>query len=91
ASDSAPAANSVASVTVDGGNLWIPVSACQFDTTGGNTARVFVLAEGQLHETIIQVGRRESGQVEVLAGLRAGQTIAGDGLERLRNGQRVRS
>lgn len=69
--------------------LWIPLSACRADATG-QTAKVFVVAEGRWQETTITLGRREGGNVEVLAGLHDGQEIAVDGLEQLKDGVPVR-
>lgn len=70
--------------------IWIPNSACLPDPSGTN-AKVFVLTEGRLKATTVTIGRRSGGQIEVIDGLSAGQSIAIDGLEKLTDGQRVRS
>jgi HlyD family secretion protein len=85
---SAPAAP--ASTTAPETGLWIPLSACRLDVAG-KTARVFVLADGRLQIRKITVGRQRADQVEVLDGLQAGQSIVREGLDRLADGQRVRS
>jgi HlyD family secretion protein len=70
--------------------VWIPLAACAFDSSS-DTARVFVLSNGRLREQTITVGRRQAGQVEVRAGLQLGQSIVGERLKGLAEGQRVRS
>ncbi len=70
--------------------VWIPLAACSLDPTS-NTGRVFVLSDGRLREQTITVGRRHDGQIEVRTGLQSGQSIVGERLEGLADGQRVRS
>jgi len=70
--------------------IWIPASACLRDPAGG-TASVYVVADGRLRKTSVTLGRQSGNQLEVLAGLTEGQTIAAEGLEKLKDGQRVRS
>jgi RND family efflux transporter MFP subunit len=70
--------------------IWIPATACVRDPAGG-TAKVYVVADGRLRQTSVKLGRQSGNQLEVLAGLAEGQTIAAEGLDRLKDGQRVRS
>jgi len=70
--------------------IWIPASACTLDALG-TSGKVFILAEGRLKATTVTIGRRNGGQVEVIEGLSEGQSIAIEGLDKLTDGQRVRS
>lgn len=70
--------------------IWIPASACLLDTAG-TTGKVFLVSDGRLRQTTITVGRKVAGQLEVLDGLREGQSIVADGVEKLSDGQRVAS
>lgn len=76
ASDSAP-------------TIWIPSSACLIDAKT-QTARCFVAIGGRLTETPITLGRRTGSEVEVTSGLVAGQMLAAENLDKLRNGQRIK-
>ncbi|MEK7324061.1 MAG: efflux RND transporter periplasmic adaptor subunit, partial [Chloroflexota bacterium] len=69
--------------------LWIPSSACLID---GQTqaAKCFVALGGRLKETPIMLGRRSGSEVEVTTGLSPGQMLAAEGLDKLRNGQRIK-
>jgi len=69
--------------------IWIPSTACLSDPKGGASS-VFLLEDGRLRKTPVTLGQRVGDRVEVTGGLRAGQTIAADGLDRLADGQRVR-
>jgi HlyD family secretion protein len=69
--------------------LWIPASAIK--ALDGGAAKVFVVDEGRLKETSVAIGRRSGAQIEVISGLVDGQSIAADGVDKLRDGQRVRS
>jgi RND family efflux transporter MFP subunit len=71
-------------------SLWIPSSACR-PAPQGDTATVFVAVEGRLRQATITLGRRSGGEVEVRGGLTAGQSIAAEGLDKLRDGQRIKS
>lgn len=71
------------------GGIWVPRAACRLDA-GGHTGKVFVAVDGRFKETAVTLGRAEGDRVEVLAGLTAGQEIAADGAEHLRDGQPVR-
>ncbi len=77
------------SATQSSSDIWIPASACKV-SPDGKTGRVFVANDGRLNEQRITVGRRIAGQVEVLAGLSVGQSIAADGLDKLTDGQRIK-
>jgi len=67
--------------------LWIPKSACVIDSTG-TSGRVFVADDGRLKETTVRLGQQTNDQIQITAGLSAGQSIAADGLDKLRDGQR---
>jgi HlyD family secretion protein len=83
-----PPASAPATASATG--LWIPLSACRLDSAG-KTASVFILAGGRLQARTITVGRQQAGQVEVLGGLHAGQSIVREDLDKLADGQRARS
>ncbi len=70
--------------------IWIPASACQIDPSKV-TGAVFVAADGRLHRTPIQIGRRVGDRVEVTGGVSVGQSIVVDGLDKLSDGQRLPS
>jgi HlyD family secretion protein len=70
--------------------IWIPTTACVRDSAG-NTAKVYVVSDGRLRETSVTLGKQTGNQIEVLNGLAEGQTIAAEGLDKLRDGQRIRS
>ncbi len=71
-------------------SLWIPATACLRDPNA-NTARVFVVDDGRLRQTRITLGKQSGNQFEVLHGLNEGQSIAAENLEKLIDGQRLRS
>ncbi len=66
--------------------LWIPASTCRL-AADGRTAHVFVAHAGRLKETAVTLGRREGDNVEVLAGLSAGDEIAVGALDQIKDGQ----
>lgn len=70
--------------------LWIPASACIREPSG-RTGQVFVAADGQLRKTTVTLGKQSGAQIEVIDGLTEGQRIAADRLDKLTDGQRVRS
>ena len=70
-------------------DIWIPLSAC-LPEEGGDKAVVYVVEQGRLKRTVIAVGRRVSGQIEVLDGLTPGQTIVGGDPGKRSDGERVR-
>lgn len=57
----------------------------------GNKAYVYAVESGKAVETEIEIGQRRPGEVEVLKGLSAGQTIIVSGLQRIANGSPVQS
>lgn len=73
-----------------GTGIWIPTSACQRDGSG-NGGRAFVAEGGRLRATQLTLGRQVGNQIEVLSGLAPGQSIVADGLDKLSDGQRLRS
>ncbi len=68
--------------------VWIPSTACILNDSG-DTARVFIADNGKLREATVTIGRRIAGQYEIKSGLRVGQSIASDNLEKLTDGQRI--
>jgi membrane fusion protein, multidrug efflux system len=47
---------------------------------------VFVAAEGQAERREVQIGTREPGRVEIVAGLRAGERVVVEGTQKIRDG-----
>lgn len=70
--------------------LWIPASAAVIDADGVG-GRVFLASDGRLRETRVRIGRRVGGELQIESGLSSGQMIAADGLDKLSDGQRVKS
>jgi HlyD family secretion protein len=98
AAATAPVAQSSASVSTPSIGIWIPASAIRLDAPGAGQApeasssggTVFVVQDGRLRKTHVTVGRRSGEQIEITAGLSAGQTIAAEGLDKLFDGQRIK-
>ena len=71
--------------------LAVPEAAVQFE---GDQAYVFVIApkgEGQAaRKQAVTVGVTQGGFVEITGGLKAGDRVVGDGLNRIQDGQAVR-
>ncbi len=84
-----PSAPTSAALATQPAHIWIPLSACRPDAAG-QTAKIFVVADGRWKATTVTLGRRDADSVEVLAGLSDGQEIAADGVEQLKDGQPVR-
>jgi len=81
-------------VTIDHGGrdaLAVPEAAIQFE---GDQAYVFVVAakgQGQAaRKQAVEVGVTQDGFVEILGGLKGGERIVADGLNRIQDGQAVR-
>jgi membrane fusion protein, multidrug efflux system len=55
----------------------------------GEKSFVYAVDDGKAVETEIEIGQRRPGEVEVLKGLDAGQTIVVSGLQRISNGTAV--
>jgi HlyD family secretion protein len=68
--------------------LWIPLAACKLEGTS-ERATVFVADSGRWKATPVLLGRRSGANVEVLSGLVPGETVAADGVDRLRDGATV--
>ncbi|MFZ5670588.1 MAG: efflux RND transporter periplasmic adaptor subunit [Pseudomonadota bacterium] len=72
-------------------SLAVPEAAVQFE---GDQAWVFVIAargQGQsARKTAVRTGATENGFVEILEGLKAGDRVIADGLNRVQDGQPVR-
>lgn len=66
--------------------LLVPASAL---TRFGQMERVFVVADGRASLRLVQAGRARGDQLEILAGLRAGETVILDPPAALRDGQSV--
>jgi RND family efflux transporter MFP subunit len=52
-------------------------------------SKVFVVADGRAHERLVKAGLREAGWVEILAGVKPGETVATSGLAQLYDGAPV--
>jgi membrane fusion protein (multidrug efflux system) len=51
---------------------------------------VFVVVDGRVAKREVQIGRREPGTVEIVAGLEAGERIVTEGTQKVRDGAAVR-
>lgn len=65
----------------------IPQSAVRTD--GGGASYVFTVREGKLERRAINLGRQIGSDVEVIAGVNAGDSLVVRGPENLRDGQKV--
>jgi membrane fusion protein (multidrug efflux system) len=52
-------------------------------------SKVFVVADGRAHERLVRAGVREAGWVEILDGVKPGETVATSGLAQLYDGAPV--
>jgi multidrug efflux pump subunit AcrA (membrane-fusion protein) len=52
---------------------------------------VFIADKGRLKEATVTLGKKSGAEVEVVSGLSAGQSVAVDNLDKLRDGQRIKS
>jgi RND family efflux transporter MFP subunit len=52
-------------------------------------SKVFVVADGRAHERAVKAGLREAGWVEILDGVKPGETVATSGLAQLYDGAPV--
>ena len=57
----------------------------------GSEKAVYVLKDGRLERRPVTVGEQRNGDVEVLAGVAAGETVVTGGPDRLRDGQRAKT
>lgn len=69
--------------------IWIPLAACRIDADSPGAAAVFVAVDGRFRQRAITLGRHSGSQVEVVQGLSAGEVIAAEGVDKLRDGQAV--
>jgi multidrug resistance efflux pump len=53
------------------------------------TSKVFLVADGRVQERLVKAGLREAGWVEILEGVRPGETVATSGLAQLYDGALV--
>jgi membrane fusion protein (multidrug efflux system) len=71
-------------------NVAVPEAAVQFE---GNQASVFLIAKGPkgqvARRTAVQTGITADGFIEITSGLKAGDKIVGDGLNRVQDGAPV--
>lgn len=67
--------------------LSVPVDAVQFGNQGNY---VYVIRDGKAHVQPVTLGVTAQDRIEVLSGLKAGDQVALEGLDRLREGARVR-
>jgi len=82
------AAESAPATTSNRAGVWIPMTACLPDD-GGRGGRVFVATGGRFVARTVTLGQRSGDSVQVIGGLAAGEEIAAEGLERIRDGQPV--
>lgn len=78
-----------ARVTLASGNattITVPESAL---TAYGQMERIFVVDDGRARLRLVKSGTRIDGEVEILTGLRAGETVVVDGSRQLTDGQPV--
>ncbi|MCG3127975.1 MAG: Multidrug resistance protein MdtA [Phycisphaerae bacterium] len=68
-------------------SIWIPESAIRKSSSG---SAVFALVDGRARLTLIRTGRQSGTLVEVLDGLRDGDTIVADAAANVTDGQRVK-
>jgi RND family efflux transporter MFP subunit len=68
--------------------LLIPATAVQRTATA---TRVFVVAGDRAEERLITLGQEEGALIEATSGLQAGERVVATGIERLRDGTRVKS
>lgn len=57
----------------------------------GRSTYVFRVRDGRAKRIEVELGQRQVGEVEVLQGLRAGDSVVVAGLQRLRDGIAVRA
>lgn len=69
--------------------IWIPATAVRVGADGARST-VFVVQDGRLKETTVELGRTRGDQVEVLGGLHESDWIASQDVDKLANGQRVK-
>jgi RND family efflux transporter MFP subunit len=55
----------------------------------GQLSGVFVVEEGILHYRLVKVGQQQDGLVEILSGLKPGEQVVVDGVQKARHGARV--
>jgi RND family efflux transporter MFP subunit len=67
--------------------LLLPASAVQ---KTGTASRVFVVVEDRAEERLITIGQTDGDRVEAATGLAAGDRVVVSGLERLKDGMRVK-
>lgn len=68
--------------------IWVPRSACKVDADG-RSATTFLAEGGVLRATRVTTGRISGAQIEIVSGLKAGQRIAADGVDKLADGQKL--
>lgn len=68
--------------------IWLPSSAVLVDKDG--SAFVFVADDKAFHKTPVTRGRVSGSQIEIVAGVRDGQSIAAGGVDKLSDGQSVK-
>ncbi len=67
--------------------LSVPVDTVQFGTQGDY---VYVIRDGKAHVQTVRLGATAGDRVEILEGLKAGDQVALEGLDQLRNGRAVK-
>jgi membrane fusion protein (multidrug efflux system) len=68
--------------------LLVPASAIQKTATA---TRVFVVSGDRVEERLVTLGQEEGNLIEATSGLTAGERVVTGGIERLRDGARIRA
>ena len=72
--------------TDDAKSVWVPASAV---ITRGQMEIVFVAVDGHAQLRLVRTGKRNASEVELLAGITAGENVVIDGADRLRDRQPI--
>jgi len=78
------------------GRVWVPTGVTKSIrvpasavVTRGQMECVFVVADKQAQQRIVRTGKQSNGEVEILAGLSAGERVVSEGAQSLRDGEPV--
>ena len=72
--------------TGEGNAVWVPASAV---ITRGQMEIVFVAANGHAQLRLVRTGKRNANDIELLAGITAGENVVIEGADQLKDGQRI--
>ena len=70
--------------TGEGNAVWVPASAV---ITRGQMEIVFVAANGTAQLRLVRTGKRNANDIQLLAGVTAGENVVIEGAEQLKDGQ----